>query len=109
MKKLLIFVIFITSLAPFVVVAAEKYEVTIRVLGIDEETPEAVINTISLPELLIDAPSVVDNLNGETAEIYGVQESNNFGDDLGSNMDSPDIGVDVGEIQGEVNSHGNGK
>lgn len=109
MNKPVIFVILIASLAPFTVAADEKYEVTIRVLEMDEKTPESVINTISLPQISIDAPSVVDKFNAGSTDNSDNWESGSFADDLGSNMDSPDIEVDVGEIQGEVNSHGNGK
>ena len=109
MKQLVIFAILIVSLAPFTAIADEKYEVTIRVLEMDEITPDSVINTISLPEISMERPSVADSHNGGEVESLSVQESNNFGDELGSNLDAPETEMGADDAQGEMSSHGNGK
>ena len=99
MTKYIILIVSVTSLLmPFVVFADDHDEVTIRVMQMDEETPDSLINRIELPVFEDEGPMGA----GMTAH-----ENNDFANELESR--GFEVEVEVQGMQNEISNQGHGK
>ena len=100
-KPVLLIASLFSLLNPLAALADNHDEVTIRVMQMDEETPDSVINRIELP--VFEGEEVIDA--GMKAH-----EQNNFADydmDFAGEMGAGE--VEVQGIQNEISNQGHGK
>lgn len=99
MTKYILLIVSVTCLLmPFAAFADDHDEVTIRVMQMDEETPDSLINRIELP-VFEDAGHIDSGM--------AAHEQNDFADEMDSR--GFEFEVEIQGMQNEISNQGHGK
>lgn len=104
-KPVLLFVALFCLLTPLSALADDHDEVTIRIMQMDEETPDSVINRIQLPALE-DEAVMGGGMRAPEDNGFAHQDMG-FAEEMG-NSDF-EAGMEVQGMQNEISTQGHGK